>query len=118
MSLCTKGREVIIQLELSKSVKITSQLQNKVLVTSDYKKNYKSENGNKCHCKQSNSVLLFLCIYCQLYWVFVATRGLSLVVVSRDFSLVAVHGLLVAVASLVARSQTVEHQLSSCGTQA
>ena len=57
-------------------------------------------------------------MYCWLHWVFVATRGLSLVVVSRDFSLVAVHGLLAAVASLVAGSQAVEHQLSSCGTQA
>ena len=50
--------------------------------------------------------------------IFVVGRGLSLVVVSRGSSLVAMHGLLIVVASLV-----VEHVLWSvgfrnCGTQA
>ena len=40
-----------------------------------------------------------------LHWVFVAVHGLSLVAVSRGYS-VAVHGLLIVVASLVA-----EHRL-------
>ena len=41
----------------------------------------------------------YLCIYLWLLRVFVATRGLSLVVASRGYSLVAVHGLLTAVAA-------------------
>ena len=44
----------------------------------------------------------FLSIHCfWLHWVFVAARGLSLVAESRGYSLVAVCGLLIAVASLV-----------------
>ena len=42
---------------------------------------------------------LFICLW--LHWVFIAVRGLSLVVVSRGYSLVAVHGLLIVVVSLV-----------------
>ena len=41
-----------------------------------------------------------------LLWVFIATRGLSLVEASRGYSLAAVHQLLIVVASLVA-----EHRL-------
>ena len=41
-------------------------------------------------------------IYLWLCWVFVATRGLSLVVASGGFSLVAGYGLLIAVDFLVA----------------
>ena len=41
-------------------------------------------------------------IYLWLCWVFVATCRFSLVVASRGYSLVAVRGLLTAVASLVA----------------
>ena len=44
-----------------------------------------------------------------LHWVFVAA-GFSLVAVSRGYSLVAMHGLLITAASLVA-----EHGLSSSG---
>ena len=51
-------------------------------------------------------------------YLLLATHGLSLVVVSRDYSPVAVHGSLVAAASLVTGSQVVRHQLSSCGIQA
>ena len=40
-----------------------------------------------------------------LHWVFVAAHRLSVVVASRGYYLVAVHGLLIAVASLV-----VEHR--------
>ena len=36
-----------------------------------------------------------------MHWIFVAACGLSLVSVSRGYSLVAVHGILIAVASLV-----------------
>ena len=49
---------------------------------------------------KSNSILFLIRIW--LCWVFVAARGLSLVVASRGYSLVAVRGLLLAVASLVA----------------
>jgi len=45
-----------------------------------------------------------------LWWVFVAACGLSLVVVSGGYCLVAVQGLLTAVASLV-----VEHRLKAFG---
>ena len=48
----------------------------------------------------------YLFIYFWLYWVSVAAHRLSLVVVSRSYSLV-VHGLLTAVAALVA----LEHRL-------
>ena len=41
-------------------------------------------------------------IYIWLRWVFVAARGLSLVAVSGGYSFLAVHRLLIAVASLVA----------------
>ena len=40
-------------------------------------------------------------IYVWLHWVFIAAHGLSLVMMSRGYSLVAVRGLLIAVASLV-----------------
>ena len=43
---------------------------------------------------------------------------LSLVAVSRGYSLVVVHGLLIAVASLIERHGAREHGLSSCGIQA
>ena len=41
-------------------------------------------------------------MYFCLHWVFVAALGLSLVVVTGGYSLVAAYGLLIAVASLVA----------------
>ena len=44
-------------------------------------------------------IFIYLFIYFWLRWVFVAVCGLSLVVVSRDYSLL--HGLLIVVASLV-----------------
>ena len=44
----------------------------------------------------------YLFIYFWLCWVFVAAPGLSLVVVSRGYSLDLVCGLLIVVASLVA----------------
>ena len=46
--------------------------------------------------------LLKLFIYLWLCWVFVATCGLSLVVPSRDNSLVVVHWLFIVIASLIA----------------
>ena len=52
------------------------------------------------------SKINFLFIYFCLYWVFVVVRRLSLVVVSEGYSLVAAHGLLLGMASLV-----VEHRL-------
>ena len=71
-------------------------------------------------------MFLFL-LYFWLCWVFVATRsllvvnkGYSLVAVIGTYSLVAMQGLLIAVASPVAEhrlqgSQTPEHRLNSCG---
>ena len=55
-----------------------------------------------------------------LYWVFVATRGLSLVAVSRGYSLVAMCGLLIwaVLAFLVAKFRLQDDGLRSCGTQA
>ena len=50
--------------------------------------------------------ILFIFIYFWLYWVFIAVHGLSLVVASGVYSLVLVHRLLIAVASLI-----VEHGL-------
>ena len=44
---------------------------------------------------------LLVCLF-WLHWVLVAALGLSLVVMSGDCSLAAVHGFLIAVASLVA----------------
>ena len=52
------------------------------------------------------------CLLCfWLHWVFVAARGLSLIVVSRGYSLNAVLGHLIAEVYLVA-----EHRLSTHGT--
>ena len=65
-----------------------------------------------------------------LQWVFIAAHGLSLVAVSEGYSLVAVQGLLVVVASLGwsvgsrahgfhgCNSWALEHRLSSCSAQA
>ena len=50
--------------------------------------------------------IIYLFIYFWLRWVFVAARGLSLVGGEWGLLLVVVHGLLIAVASLVA-----EHEL-------
>ena len=47
-----------------------------------------------------------------MHWVFVAALGLSLVVESGDYSLVAVHRLLVVLASLVGRAQALGTQAS------
>ena len=46
-----------------------------------------------------------------LCWVFGAAHGLSLVVASRGSSLIVVHGLLIAVASLVAEQGSRAHGL-------
>ena len=62
----------------------------------------------------------------RLCWVFVAVPGLSLVVASRGYSLAAVCGLLVVVASLVVEhlpqgvqtSIVAAHRLSCCGIRA
>ena len=52
-------------------------------------------------------ILFKKCIFCfWLCWVFVFTHGLSLVALSRGYSLVELFGLLIAVAFLV-----VEHRL-------
>ena len=56
---------------------------------------------------------LYLFMYFQLHWVFVAAHRLSLVAANGGNSLVAVCGHLIAVASVVA-----EHRLSSCGAWA
>ena len=58
-----------------------------------------------------NFIITFLKKIFWLYWVFIAMPGLSLVAANWDYSLVTVHGLLIAAAFLV-----VEHGL--WGTQA
>ena len=68
-------------------------------------------------------MMLLKYLFIWLCWVFIAAHGLSLVAASpRSYSLNGVHGLLTAVASLVAEhrlkgaqaSAVVEHGLSSC----
>jgi len=53
----------------------------------------------------SISAVSIVCIHLWLYWVLVAVWGLSLVVESRGFSLIAVHRLLILMASPVAESR-------------
>ena len=64
--------------------------------------------------------LLKKCVYYfSLHWVLVAVRGLSLVAVSRGYSLVAVCGLLRAAASLCLQSRALDTLgLRSCGSWA
>ena len=63
------------------------------------------------------SLCLFVC-FLVLHWALVAVHRLSLVVVSRGYS-VAVCGLLIAVASLVVAHRLQVHTgFSSCGLQA
>ena len=58
------------------------------------------------HCLFIFFVKIYLLIYFWLCWVFFIESGLSLAVDSEDYSLVAVCGFLIAMASLV-----VEHGL-------
>ena len=60
-----------------------------------------SNTGVK-HCSLFFYMYICLLIYFWLCWVFIAARGLSLVAVSRGYS-VAVHRFLIAVASLAAQ---------------
>lgn len=46
-------------------------------------------------------LLIYLFTYFWLYWIFTCCSGFSLVVMSRGYSLVGVHGLLIAAASFV-----------------
>ena len=48
-----------------------------------------------------HAILIILFRYFWLLWVFFAACGLSLVVASRDYRLIAVHGILIADASLL-----------------
>ena len=57
-------------------------------------------------------------MYFWQHQVFIALHGLSLVVASRGYSLVVVHGLLIAEASFVAEHRLQVHGLNSCGSQA
>ena len=60
-----------------------------------------------CGCNFMSANFFFLIyFYFWLRWVFVAAHSLSLVVASRGLLFVAVHGLIIAVASLI-----VEHGL-------
>ena len=58
-----------------------------------------------------NSLLIMLC------WVFTAACGLSLFVGNTSYSLLAVHRLVIVVASLGAEQGPQVHGLSSCGVQ-
>ena len=63
--------------------------------------------------------LKFIYLYFWLCWVFIAACGLSLLVVSKGYSLVVVCGLLFAVASLVAEDGALGNVgFSSFGTWA
>ena len=54
--------------------------------------------------------------YFWLHWVFIALHGLSLVAVSRGYSLFAVYGLLFSMVLLLQSTGSRNHGLSSCGT--
>ena len=58
---------------------------------------------NVIPCIKKNNLFIY---FFRLCWVFAAAQTFSQVVASKGYSLVAVHGLLIAVASLV-----VEHRL-------
>jgi len=60
----------------------------------------------------------FLFVYFWLFWLFLATCGLFLVEVSGGYSLAAVRGLLIAVASLAWRTGSRAMGFSSCGMRA
>ena len=61
---------------------------------------------------------MFKFVYFWLLWVFVAVQRLSLTVVSKGYSLVVVHGLLIAVLSLVAETGSRRVGFGSCGSHA
>ena len=69
-------------------------------------------------------IYIYIYIYLWLRWVFVASHGLSVVVASRSYSLVAVCRLLIAAASLVLAwalgvraSVALPLSLGNCGPQ-
>ena len=76
--------------------------------------------------KAGSGVFFLRFIYFWLHWVFVAVHRLSLVAASGGYFLVAVLGLLIAVAFLVAEhglwdsqaSAAAAHELSGCGSRA
>ena len=53
------------------------------------------------HMTKNASFQKYLFIYFWLHWVFVAAHGIFLVATSRGYSLIAMHGFLIAVAPLV-----------------
>ena len=59
--------------------------------------------GEFSHLNHGDFKNNLLFVYFWLHWVFVAVRGLSLVVASGSYSLVATLWLLVAITSLVAK---------------
>ena len=61
------------------------------------KKKKKRKNSYHLSCQCFSEIFINL----WLHWVFTVMHGLSLVAESRDYSLVGVHGLFIAVASLV-----------------
>ena len=63
-------------------------------------------NKEKSVFQPVSNIFKNICIYFWLPWVFIAACRLSLAAMGRAYSLVAMHGLLIAVASLV-----VEHGL-------
>ena len=64
------------------------------------------------------NLFILLIIYFWLCWVFVAACGASSSCSDRGLLFVAVCGLLIAVASLVAEHSSRHAGFSSCGTQA
>ena len=63
-----------------------------------------------------NLNFIFLCISFRLHCVFIAACGLPLVAVSRGYSLVAVNGLLIVVASLFLSTGSRVHRLQHAGS--
>ena len=61
---------------------------------------------------------MFKFVYFWLLWVFVAVQRLSPTVVSKGYSLAVVHGLLIAVLSLVAETGSRHMGFGSCGSHA
>ena len=80
-----------------------------VRITRDnMRKSFRTVSGTVC---ANISFDHFLFTYFWLFWVFLATCGLSLVEVSGGCGLVVVHGLLIAVASVVWHTGSSAHGL-------
>ena len=71
----------------------------------------------KCMCTQYKQIYLFFFFF-WLRWVFVAARGLSLVVASRGYSSLRCTGFSLRLRSTGSRSTVAACSLSTCGSRA